>query len=112
MPEEKKKKGAKKETQAQEKELRERLEKELEKVTVKDVVAQMMISLSSLGYQKLGLPEEANKKYKDLDQAALAIDSLSALIKVTEERISPQEIATFKSTLANLQLKFVSESKK
>ena len=105
------KKESKKENKVKGEESQGRPEEEPGEIAVKDVITQMMITLTSLGYQKLGLPEEANKKYKDLGQARFAIDSLSALIKVAESKTNDEELQAFRNALASLQLKFVSESK-
>ncbi len=70
----------------------------------------MMTSLTSFGYQKLGLPPDINKDKKDLKQARLAIDSIGALLDVVKDEISEQEREAFQSTLTNMRMKFVSES--
>lgn len=99
-----------KDEKKKEEELKAKIEEEFAKLQVKDVVVQTMVTLSSLGYQKLGLPEEQNKKFKDLNQAKLAIDTLDALMKVGGDSLSPDEVSAFKSTLANLQLSYVKAS--
>ena len=90
-----------------EEELKAKIEEEFAKLKVEDVVVQTMFTLSSLGYQKLGLPEEQNEKLKDLNQAKLAIDALDALVKIAEGSLGSDEISAFKNTLANLQLSYV-----
>ncbi len=88
-------------------EMRKFIEEQLEKITVQDMVGQMMISLASVGYQKLGLPESVNLKYRDFSQASLAIDSLQALIRAAEGKMEESRLAPFRGTLANLQMNFV-----
>ncbi len=111
--EEKPKPGMKEEAEAVEEkelsdeEMRKFIEEQLEKITVQDMVGQMMISLASVGYQKLGLPESVNLKYRDFAQASLAIDSLQALIRAAEGRMEESKLAPFRGTLANLQMNFV-----
>lgn len=90
-----------------EEEFRRLVEESLERVTVADIVLTMMNQLASLGYLKMGLPESVNLKYRDLEQALLAIDVLEALIKGTEGKISEDSLRPFRGTLANLQLNFV-----
>jgi hypothetical protein len=109
---EKEKKKTKKteEERRKEEEFLKKLKEQMEKITVKDVVMQMMTSLSSLGYQKLGLPEEQNKKYFDLKQAKLAIDALAALIRACEKNLSHEEYMAYKNTLSNLQIAYASKS--
>ena len=99
------------EERKKEEEFLKKLKEQMEKITVKDVVMQMMTSLSSLGYQKLGLPEEQNKKYLDLKQAKLAIDALAALVSACEKNLSHEEYIAYKNTLSNLQIAYVSKSK-
>ncbi|HEY5528657.1 MAG TPA: hypothetical protein VIL51_04300 [Thermoleophilia bacterium] len=93
-----------------EEELRKRIEEVMEKVTVADIVLDMMISLSSLAYQRMGIPHEVNEKFKDMEQARLAIDCLDALCTVLYGRVDPQMIEPLKSTCANLKLNFAKES--
>ncbi len=99
------------EERKKEEEFLKKLKEQMEKITVKDVVMQMMTSLSSLGYQKLGLPEEQNKKYLDLKQAKLAIDALAALVSACEKNLSHEEYIAYKNTLSNLQIAYVNRSK-
>ncbi|MBK5092362.1 MAG: DUF1844 domain-containing protein [Actinobacteria bacterium] len=93
-----------------EEELREQIEKALEKITVKDVVLDMMISLSSLAYQKMGIPHEVNEKFRDMEQAKLAIDCLDAMVKGLSDRLPEDELKPLSSTIDNLKMNFVKES--
>lgn len=93
-----------------EEEIMARLREELDKLTIKDIVIQMMSTLSSLGYQKLGLPESTNEKYKDLNQARLAIDSLAGLVSACEKNLPADDFRAFKSTLAHLQITYVKKA--
>lgn len=90
-----------------EEEFRRMVEESLEKVTVADIVLNIMNDLASLAYMKMGLPESVNLKYRDLDQASLAIDTLEAIIKAAEEKISQEHLQPFRGTLANMQMNFV-----
>lgn len=98
------------EEELSEEEMRKRIEEIMEKVTVADIVIDMMISLSSLAYQRMGIPHEVNEKHKDMDQARMAIDCLDALLGVVEKSIEPSHIEPLKSTVANLKLNFAKES--
>jgi len=93
-----------------EEELRERIEKALEKITVKDVVLDMMVSLSSLAYQKMGIPHDVNDKFRDMEQAKLAIDCLDAMVKVLSDRLSEDELKPLSGTLDNLKMNYAKES--
>ncbi len=101
-----------KEDELTEEELRRIIEEQLERVTVAQMVQQMMMTLASVGYQKMGLPEEVNLKYRDLDQARLAVDSLDALLKAAAGKMADEQLEPFRGTLANLKLNYVSSSAK
>jgi len=94
---------AKKETE----EMINKLQEEIDKLSVKDIVMQIMMSLSSLAYKKMGLPVGTNDRYKDKVQAKIAVDSFEALLKVLEAEIDAQEADNLRSSLSNLQLNFV-----
>jgi hypothetical protein len=91
-------------------ELRRRIEEAMEKITVTDVVVDMMVSLSSLAYQRMGIPHEVNEKFRNMDQARLAIDCLEALFKSLEGRVPEDLLVPLTGTLDNLKLNFAKES--
>lgn len=93
-----------------EEELRRRIEEALEKITVADVILDMMISLSSLAFQRIGIPAEVNARFKDLEQARLAIDCLDALCGTLEGRVPADALKPLVSTLDNLKFNFAKES--
>ncbi|MHB8280535.1 MAG: DUF1844 domain-containing protein, partial [Candidatus Humimicrobiaceae bacterium] len=66
-----------------------------------------MMSLSSMAYKKMGLPIGTNDKYKNKEQAKLAIDSFDGLLKVLNDEVSAQERENLKASLTNLQMNFV-----
>jgi len=96
-----------KEEEISEEEFRRMVEESLEKVTVADIVLNIMNDLASLAYMKMGLPESVNLKYRDLDQASLAIDTLEGIIKAAEGKIPQELLQPFRGTLANMQMNFV-----
>ncbi len=53
-------------------ELIKQIREEFAKLTVKDFLSQTFVTLSTLAYQKMGIPA-GNAPYKDLNQAKLAI---------------------------------------
>ena len=91
-------------------ELRKRIEEALERITVADVVLDMTISLSSLAYQRMGIPPDVNAKFRDMEQARLAIDCVDALVAALTERVPPEVLEPLRGTLDNLKLNFVKES--
>ena len=94
-------------TKKKEEEMLKQLQEEIDRLTTKDIVTQMMMSLSSLAYKKMGIPAEANNKYKDKGQAKMAVDSFDALFNVLKDELSASEAENLQSSLANLQLNFV-----
>lgn len=90
-----------------EEEMIRQLQDELDRLTTKDIIIQLMMSLSSLAYKKMGLPVGTNDKFKDKNQAKLAIDGFDALLKTISDEVSGQEKDTLQSSLTNLQMNFV-----
>jgi len=91
-------------------ELRRRIDEAMEKITVADVIIDMMVSLSSLAYQRMGIPHEVNEKYRDMEQARTAIDCLDAMATALEGRIPSEVVKPLTDTLDNLKLNFAKES--
>jgi glutamate synthase domain-containing protein 1 len=83
------------------------LQEEIDKLTTRDILTQMMMSLSSLAYKKMGIPAGVNDKYKDRQQAKMAIDGFDSLFKVITDEISESERENLQSSLSNLQMNFV-----
>jgi len=97
----------KEETKESEEEMMKKLQEEIDKLTTRDIITQMMMSLSSFAYKKMGLPVGVNDKYKDRQQAKLAVDGFDALLKVIMDEVSAEERENLKSSLSNLQINFV-----
>ena len=97
----------KEETKESEEEMMKKLQEEIDKLTTRDIITQMMMSLSSFAYKKMGLPVGVNDKYKDRQQAKLAVDGFDALLKVILDEVSAEEGENLKSSLSNLQINFV-----
>lgn len=90
-----------------EEELIKELQEEIDRLTTRDIITQMMMSLSSLAYKKMGLPVGINDKYKDKQQARLAVDGFNALFKVIMDEVSAEERENLQASLSNLQINFV-----
>lgn len=97
----------KEETKESEEEMMKKLQEEIDKLTTKDIITQMMMSLSSFAYKKMGLPVGVNDKYKDRQQAKFAVDGFDALLKVIIDEVRAEERENLKSSLSNLQINFV-----
>jgi hypothetical protein len=82
-----------------------RLEEELKRVRISDVLVQTLYTLSSLGYHKLGA------EHRDLPQARLAIESLRALLPVLKDEAPAEVLRDFEQVVANMQLAYASAAK-
>jgi hypothetical protein len=90
---------------ASEAEFAARLEEELKRVKISDVLVQTLYTLSSLGYHKLGT------EHRDLPQAHLAIESLRALLPVLKGEAPAEVVRDFEQVVANMQLAYASAVK-
>jgi hypothetical protein len=90
---------------AEEAEFAARLEEELKRVKISDVLVQTLYTLSSLGYHKL------TGEHRDLPQARLAIESLRALLPVLKDEAPAEVVRDFEQVVANMQLAYASAAK-
>jgi Domain of unknown function (DUF1844) len=81
------------------------LAEELSRLRIEDVLIQTLITISSVGYRRLGLTEET-KDDRDLQQAKLAIDTMTALTPVLENVVPEELIREFNQSVASLQLAY------
>lgn len=88
------------EPQPTEEELVARLEEELRKLTVSDILLQTALTISSLGFRKLG------EEDRDLAQARAAIEGLKAIVPVLEGSVPEQTAKDLHQVIANLQLAY------
>lgn len=86
--------------QLSDEELLSRVEAELKKLKVVDLLMQTLYTVSSLGYRRLS-PED-----RDLEEARLAIEALRALLPVLEGAVPDDVIRDFRQVLSNLQLAY------
>jgi hypothetical protein len=86
-------------------ELVQKLEEELKKLKVSDLLVQTLYTVSSLGYRKL------SDEDRDLEQAKLSIEALRALLPVLEGSVGEDVIRDFKQVTANLQLGYADAAK-
>jgi hypothetical protein len=68
-----------------------------------DLAYEMMISLVSFGYQKMGLTDET-RELRDLGDARLTIELLRANLEVVEREQGEERTRDVRSTLAQMQL--------
>jgi hypothetical protein len=88
--------------QPSEEELRERLEEELRRLKVSDVLLQTCYTVSSLGYAKLSGSQEE----RDLEQARIAIEALRALVPILEGTAAVEVTRDLGQVMANMQLAY------
>jgi hypothetical protein len=81
------------------------LAEELRRLRVEDVLIQTLITISSIGYRRLGLTDET-KDDRDLQQAKLAIDTMRALTAVLENIVPAELVRDFNQSVASLQLAY------
>jgi hypothetical protein len=89
----------------EERELAEQLAEELRRLKVEDVLVQTLMTVSSIGYRRLGLTEDT-KEDRDLEQARLAIETMQALTPVLEQVLPAELVRDFGQSVANLQLAY------
>lgn len=87
-----------------EEELRARLEEELKRVRVDDVLIQSAISLLNIGARRAGLAG-AGEDEVDLAQVEAAIDAAQALLGVLERR-GGEDVNPLRDALAQLQVAY------
>ena len=81
------------------------LAEELRRLRIEDVLIQTLITVSSLGYRRLGLTEET-KDERDLQHAKLAIETMRALTPVLEATIPADLVRDFNQSVASMQLAY------
>jgi hypothetical protein len=87
-----------------EEEMRARLEEELRRITVQDVLLQTVVSLVNLGGQRLGMTPDT-EEMRDLDQARMAIEGVRALLPLLEER-DAEQMRPVRDALSQLQMAY------
>jgi hypothetical protein len=81
------------------------LVEELRRLKIEDVLIQTLITISSLGYRRLGLTPDT-KDERDLVQAKLAIDTMTALTPILEAVVPAELLRDFNQSVASLQLAY------
>ena len=88
-----------------EEQLAQQLAEELRRLRIEDVLIQTLITISSIGYRRLGLTEDT-KDDRDLQQVKLAIDTMTALTPVLENVVPEDLVRDFNQSVASLQLAY------
>jgi hypothetical protein len=71
-----------------------------------DLAYEMMVSLVTFGYQKLGLTGET-AELRDLDDAHYAVELLAAILRVSDREHPVSDLRDLHATLAQMQLGYV-----
>jgi hypothetical protein len=82
------------------------LREQIKQLRVADLAFEMMVSLVTVGYQKLGLTEQT-RELRDLDDAHLAIELLRATLETAERERGAEAFKDLRGTLAQMQLGYV-----
>jgi hypothetical protein len=88
-----------------EEQLAQQLAEELRRLRIEDVLIQTLITISSIGYRRLGLTADTRDD-RDLQQAKLAIDTMTKLTPVLEDVVPEELIRDFNQSVAALQLAY------
>ncbi len=91
-----------------EEELRARLEEELKRITVRDVLLQTIVSLVNLGGQRLGIGE-GGQELRDLEQVRMAIEAVRALLPLLEAE-NAEQMKPIRDALSQLQIVYAREA--
>ena len=93
------------EDELSEAEVADRLAEELRQLRIEDVLIQTLVTVSSIGYRRLGLTPETSDD-RDLAQARLAIETMKALTPVVGQVVPADLTRDFESSVASLQLAY------
>lgn len=79
-----------------------------EPIPVKDILLMYLYTLEGKAWAYMGLTShpETGKPKKDLAEAKTAIDTIEALFKIVEEKLTPEEKKELQVQLTNLRLNF------
>lgn len=88
-----------------EEELARELAEELRRLRVEDVLIQALVTISSIGYGRLGLTDDTRAD-RDLDQARIAIETLRAVTPVLAQVVAADLVQQFEESVASLQLAY------
>ena len=91
--------------QADEERVARELAEEMRKLRVEDVLIQTLVTVSSIGFRRLGLTPDTTDD-RDLEQSRLAIETLRALTPVLEQVVPAELIRDFNASVASLQLAY------
>jgi hypothetical protein len=81
------------------------LAEELRKLKVEDVLIQMLVTISSIGYRRLGLTDDTRED-RDLRQVELTIETMKALTPVLSRFVGSELVGSFEEQIASLQLAY------
>jgi hypothetical protein len=85
--------------------LAEELLEALRTLKVEDVLIQTLVTVSSIGYRRLGMTEDTENE-RDLEQTRLAIETMNAITPVLERFVPEQLVQDFRASVASLQLAY------
>jgi hypothetical protein len=92
-------------SRAEEERIARELADQLRQLRVEDVLINTLVTVSSIGYRRLGLTPETVED-RDLEQARLAIETMRAVTPVLENFVPGDLVRDFNQSVANLQLAY------
>jgi hypothetical protein len=85
--------------------LEQRMLEEIARLRLRDLLAQAMLSVSSVTSARLGLSPET-EALRDMQEARLGIEALRALLPVLEPELEPAERDGLRQAVARLQMAY------
>jgi len=94
-----------------EEEIMAQIQEQMAKTPVKDFIAQFMMTLSSLAWQRMGVYQDPKSDTIDFDQAKLAIDCYGALAENIRESLDEETRNAIDGVLSNLRMTYIEKNK-
>ena len=93
-----------------ESEIMAQIQEQMAKTPVKDFVAQFMMTLSSLAWQRMGVYQDPASETIDFDQAKLAIDCYGALAENVSNGLDDEAKKAIDGVLSNLRMTYIEKN--
>ena len=92
-------------------ELMAQFQEQMAKTPVIDFVAQFLMTLSSLAWQRMGIYQDPSSTTTDFDQAKLAIDCYSAIVEKVGNSLDEETRKAVDGVLSSLRMKYIEKNK-
>ncbi len=98
-------------TDLSEDELMAQFQEQMAKTPVIDFVAQFLMTLSSLAWQRMGIYQDPASTTIDFDQAKLAIDCYSAIVEKVGDSLDAETRKDVDGVLSSLRMTYIEKNK-